>query len=154
MEAYLLMNIKNQKGISLLEVLLSITLLSIVLLVFWGYFVQSSTNTSRNEHNASAGQLSQEILSKVITSNFEDDLTLDNWQVLYDGDPNAYESTTGDFFLKIGDEVYYPRVTFKEETEITFDVPDHLQLVHVEIESEQNGERVKIFETFGYKERD
>ncbi|WP_318508179.1 type II secretion system protein [Bacillus sp. T3] len=81
-----MISIKNEKGYLLLEILLSITLLSIVLTVFFGYFIQTKNHVYENESIGSAAQLSQEILIKVRDSDFQTNLTLANFKSLYGSD--------------------------------------------------------------------
>ncbi len=163
--------IQNEKGFQLFENLLSITLLSIVFLVFFGFFIQSNNFTAQNQSSSSASQLSQEILEKVRGSELSSDnahneiitttiiwnntnLTLENWRKLY---PN--ETITGEFTIKVNSQTFYPVVkmikanTYSTLFNLTPSFPDGLDLIVIQIYVEKNGERVKVYETYGYKVR-
>lgn len=56
---------QKQGGFTLLEVLLSIVLLSIILTSFLGFFTQSAIFTNRNEEKLSALQTAQKVVSLV-----------------------------------------------------------------------------------------
>lgn len=149
-----MISIKNEKGYLLLEILLSITLLSIVLSVFFGYFIQSKNHVNQTESISAATQLSQEILIKVRDSNFQTNLTLDNFKSLYGSD------FTG--AISINNRNYYPEVYIQhadlamkqENTSIPTHYLDKLDYIQVVIMGDRNGARVKLYETYGYKVRD
>jgi type II secretory pathway pseudopilin PulG len=146
--------LRNQKGYLLLEILLSLTLLSLVLTVFFGYFVQSRNHVIQNDSIGTASQLSQEILVKVRESDFHTNLTLDNWKTLYGTD------FTG--VINLNNQNFYPEVTIESaETVIkqeNLSVPSHfldkLELITVVIKGDRKGQRVKMYETYGYKVRE
>lgn len=148
-----MISIRNEKGYLLLEILLSITLLSIVLTVFFGYFIQTKNHVNENESIGSAAQLSQEILIKVRDSDFQTDLTLDNFKSLYGSD------FTG--AINVNNRNYYPSVYIKhadlamkqENVSVPTHYLDKLDFIQVVIMGDKNGERVKLYETFGYKVR-
>lgn len=163
--------VKNQKGFQLIEVLLSISILSIVLLVFFGFFIQSKTFSAQSQKSSSASQLSQEILQKVRDSNLTSDnahsvkittanwtettnLKSANWEILYS------KPIIGEFSIEVDNHTYYPRVQVinAEAYKTIFSLPEPLpaifDIIIVEIETIKNGNRLQVFETFGYKERD
>jgi prepilin-type N-terminal cleavage/methylation domain-containing protein len=78
----------NQKGLTLLEVLLSIVILTIVLTSFAGFFSQSALFVKKNEEKLSTSQTAQQIVNlievnisnsmlKTITECTDSDCTLD-----------------------------------------------------------------------------
>lgn len=151
-------HLKNEKGHQLLEIILSLSLLSIVLLVFFGFFFQAKIFTVNNQNTGSASQLSQEILEKVRTSTIPSGLgannylTIDQWSLLED------TTITGEYSIKVDNQMYYPKVKIKQaSTEIihttTQNALDKLDLIIVEIWVKRNGELLKINETYGYKVR-
>jgi len=58
-------NFHKQEGFTLIEVLLSIVLLSIILTSFLGFFTQSAIFTNKNQEKLSAGQTAQKVVSLV-----------------------------------------------------------------------------------------
>jgi prepilin-type N-terminal cleavage/methylation domain-containing protein len=61
--------IKNHKGLTLIEVILSITILSIILLSFMSFFTLSSKFSSQNESKLQGVNLARHYLEKQLTSN-------------------------------------------------------------------------------------
>lgn len=58
-------NFQKQEGFTLIEVLLSIVLLSIILTSFLGFFTQSAIFTIKNQEKLSAAQTAQKVVSLV-----------------------------------------------------------------------------------------
>jgi prepilin-type N-terminal cleavage/methylation domain-containing protein len=65
-------NYGNQKGFTLLEVLLSIILLSIILTSFMGFFTQSAMFTKKNEQKLGTSQTAQKVINLI-----EEHVTMD-----------------------------------------------------------------------------
>lgn len=162
--------LKNEHGYQLLEIVLSLSLLSIVLLVFFGFFFQAKTFTVQNQKSGSASQLSQELLAKALSAdlipvewdiaeltkeNWEaNSLSLENWQKL-----TKDESLTGEYSIEVDKQIYFPKVKIIQASmystlfSLPKPLPDTLDYIQVELWVEKNGVREKIYETYGYKVR-
>ncbi|NMD70532.1 type II secretion system protein [Bacillus sp. DNRA2] len=146
--------IKNENGYLLLEILLSITILSIIFTVFFGYFLQSRTHVEINKGIGSASQLSQEVLIKVRDSNYTSTLTQEQLESLI-----GYDSAQG---IVVNNHHYFPKVYISQantvvETQTVLQSPvalEKLNLITVIIEEDINGTRNEVYETYGYKVRD
>ncbi|WML25421.1 prepilin-type N-terminal cleavage/methylation domain-containing protein [Neobacillus sp. OS1-33] len=144
--------VKNEKGFTLLEILLSLSILSIVILVFFGFFIQSAKFSFQSQNKMSAGQLSQEILGKVKSSTFQADLTVDNFKELYKDDTSRYQiDTNGKFYLKINNQNYYPQVKIIPAKGQNGEFSTQLYYIQVEIGVQEKGVWNKKFETYGFK---
>lgn len=145
--------LKNEKGYLLLEILLSITILSIIFTVFFGYLLQSRTHVEINKGIGSASQLSQEVLIKVRGSNYDTTLTQEQLKDLIGFDP-----TQG---IVVNNHRYFPKVYISQaNTEVQQQnltgLPvalEKLNLITVIIEEDINGARDEVFVTYGYKVR-
>lgn len=69
--------IKNEKGLTLVEILASIVILSIVLTSFYGLFIQSAKFTKVNEDNLVASNLANQVREKLISGSFPDTATIE-----------------------------------------------------------------------------
>lgn len=145
--------LKNEKGYTLLEILLSLSILSIVILVFFGFFIQSAKFSVHSQNKMSAGQLSQEILEKV-KSNFsavQDDidgtkkLTNTGWNELYSTSKN------GVYSINIGNQTYYPQVKIIPAKDQNGEFSTQLYYIQVEVGVYEKGVWIKKFETYGFK---
>ncbi|WP_147532517.1 type IV pilus modification PilV family protein [Bacillus marasmi] len=144
--------LKNENGYLLLEILLSITILSIVFSVFLGYFLQNRTHVEINKGIGTASQLSQEILIKVRESDFDTTLTSAQLEGLI-----GFDSTQG---IVVNNHRYFPKVLIsqannevKQQTETgTPYALDKLRLITVIVEEEKEGELDEVYRTYGYKE--
>jgi prepilin-type N-terminal cleavage/methylation domain-containing protein len=67
----------NQKGMTLLEVLLSIVILTIVLTSFAGFFSQSALFVKKNEEKMNTFQTAQQIVN-IIEDRFTKDMVIEN----------------------------------------------------------------------------
>lgn len=63
------MNMDNEKGFTLLEVLLSITILTIVLTTFFQFFSQSMLFSSRNEEKQQAINIVRQLMNELQENN-------------------------------------------------------------------------------------
>jgi prepilin-type N-terminal cleavage/methylation domain-containing protein len=142
---------KNEKGYTLLEVVLSLSILSVVLLVFFGFFIQGKTFSVQTQSRMSADQLSQEILEKVKSSTFQADLTVDNWKTLYPDSSQDQIDTNGEFYLIINNQNYYPVAKIKQANLQSPNFSDKLTYIQIEIYTKEKGSKVKKFETYGFK---
>lgn len=144
--------IKNENGYLLLEILLSITILSIIFMVFLGYFLQNKTHVEINKGIGSASQLSQEILIKVRESEFDTTLTPAQLEGLID-----FDSTQG---IVVNNHHYFPKVLISQannevKQQNVLGTPfaiDKLNLITVIIEEEKVGIMTEVYRTYGYKE--
>jgi prepilin-type N-terminal cleavage/methylation domain-containing protein len=140
-------HLKKQEGFTLLEVILSLSLLSIVLLVFIGFFIQANTFSAKSEEKMSASQLSQEVLEKVKSSSFLSTLNKDNWITLYP-DPNIGKvDSNGEFYLQVNNQTFYPKATIETKTSLS----SQLKFIKIEISVKEKGAKVKKYETYGFK---
>jgi Tfp pilus assembly protein PilV len=57
--------VKNQQGLTLIEVLLSIIILFIILTSFIGFFTQSAIFSKKNEHKLGAVQTAQKVINLI-----------------------------------------------------------------------------------------
>ena len=63
---------KNEKGLSLVEVLAAVVILSIVLITFMNFFVQSAKHTKFNNEKLTAVQVAEDVVAKVRENKFRD----------------------------------------------------------------------------------
>lgn len=64
--------LKSEKGMTLIEVLASIVIISVVLTTFFAFFIQSHINTAMNSDKLTASQLSEAKLSTILRSTDSD----------------------------------------------------------------------------------
>lgn len=165
--------IKNENGFQLLEILLSISLLFIVLLVFFGIFLQSKNFSIQNHKSGSASQLSQEILQKVRESNLTSDdslyspqITKENWEESNLA-PEKWAALNiegtisgGEFIISLDNQIYYPKVKIMNADQYStmFSIPKRLpaqlDIIVVEIFVKKGSKLINTYETYGYKERE
>lgn len=139
--------LKKENGFSLLDILISLSLLSIVLLVFVRFFFQAETFTIINKDNSSAAQLSQEVLEKVKASPYQTDLKTADWNQLY------RTNVRGEFLIQVNDQIFFPIVKIKPASSQINSFPTQLNLYYIQIEiwANENGQRVEKYETYGFK---
>lgn len=139
--------IKNEKGYTLLEIVLSLSILSVVTLVFFGFFVQAKSYSFQSRTSMSAGQLSQEILAKVKSSNLTSNVTLTDWRTLYNIPADGNMDSQG-FFIQVNNIKFYPVVKMSQASS---PFSTNLALIQVQIFVYQKGTMVEKFETYGFK---
>lgn len=139
--------IKSQKGFSLLEVIVSIAILSIILLSFFSFFIQAATFSSKTKDTFDAGQYSQELLHYAQTGNYNNDLTTQDLNDIY----NTNQTSNKPYEIKINNQTYYPMVSIKPANSQTSLNSAKALLVTVTIETERDGVRKELFKTYGYK---
>lgn len=139
--------LRNEKGYQLLEIVLSLSLLSIVLLVFFGFFIHSKSFTMFNQNKSSAAQLSQEIVEKVKASSYQTDISLADWNQLYD------TNIQGEFYIKVNNQKYYPVAKIRQARLQNSSFPSQLSYIQIEIWVDEKGKRVEKYETYGFKGR-
>lgn len=64
--------IHNDRGVTLLEILLAITLLSIVFIAFFGFFIQSAKYTQVNKEKLSAVDVAEKIVARIHEGEYQD----------------------------------------------------------------------------------
>jgi prepilin-type N-terminal cleavage/methylation domain-containing protein len=139
--------LKSQEGFSLLEVIVSISLLSIILLSFFSFFIQAANFTSKNKDVFDAGQYSQELLEYAQAGDYTETLTTADLNEIY----TTTLDTTKPYFIIINNRTYFPKVIIETaKTKNTFITAQTL-IVTVIIEIENGGQRKEIFKTYGYK---
>lgn len=122
-----LINRLNENGVTLIELLVSITLLSIVIISFLSFFGQSMKLSLKVEDKLSAVNVAEIVLDEVRVNN----------------------SCNFDIPQKINGKSYYPKVECpKTNEEIEFG----LKLVHIQIYRTQDFIEPKITEIYGYIE--
>ena len=68
------MIIKNQKGVTLVELLASLILITIILLAFFSIFIQSSKHTKFNEEKLTSIEIAEDVIATIrsIPDNYKD----------------------------------------------------------------------------------
>ncbi|RBW71585.1 type IV pilus modification PilV family protein [Bacillus taeanensis] len=134
---------KKEDGFTLLEVLLSLSILSIVLLTFSGLFLQSTFFSSKNEDHLAAVHLAPEVLIEVKqTLNPSNFLNLSSSYTVteFNSTFNANLHEQLDYYISI--DVHY-----EEDQQIT----DNLLHIYIKIYTLENNQEKILIETFGYK---
>lgn len=57
--------LKEERGISLVEVVASIVLITIILISFFGFFIQSSKHTKFNEEKLTSIDIAEDVIAKI-----------------------------------------------------------------------------------------
>src|SRR5690606_29094949 len=60
--------LKEERGISLVEVVASIVLITIILISFFGFFIQSSKHTKFNEERLKSIEIAENVIAEIRTS--------------------------------------------------------------------------------------
>lgn len=102
--------IKNNEGLTLVEILAALVLLSIVLITFMSFFTQSAKFTANNQETLTAVQVAEDVVAKVrdiqslteLTAEPEPGFELEK----FDGDENFVSSDTfhSDYHVSIKKE--------------------------------------------------
>ncbi|MCM3611433.1 type II secretion system GspH family protein [Planococcus sp. MERTA32b] len=101
---------KNNKGLTLVEILAALVLLSIVLITFMTFFTQSAKFTANNQETLTAVQVGEDVVSKVRDIQSLEELTLEPEPGFefekFDGDENLVSSETfhSDYYISIKKE--------------------------------------------------
>jgi type II secretory pathway pseudopilin PulG len=138
-------NINNEKGITLLEVLLSITILSIVLLSIISIFPQMGLMNKQNEDKTQAVNTAKQLLNiwkvdeKVIKALKENDTS---------EFPPGLTSSSGDFYTF---SIINPNAEIKiwKNAEPSFEGYDPIKAHQIHIEVKNDINKI-ISETYGY----
>ncbi|SEO93884.1 prepilin-type N-terminal cleavage/methylation domain-containing protein [Amphibacillus marinus] len=77
--------VKNEQGLTLVEVLASITILSIIVVTFLAFFIQSARTTKVSEDVMDATYLAQSYMEKIYYQSTQDDASFSELQVFIDG---------------------------------------------------------------------
>lgn len=125
------MNFKNERGLTLIEVLLSITILGIVATSFLSFFNQAYSYTKMNEDKTVGINVARNVLYYVEQQDFdkikntyltgdEKDITIDNCNDIYAKKPNETvfddpEVCKGFFATKINNVDFDATVTFTKD---------------------------------------
>ncbi|WP_438311216.1 type IV pilus modification PilV family protein [Sporosarcina sp. FA9] len=62
----------GEKGVTLVEILATLVLLSIVLIGFFSFFTQSATFTKHNKEKLTAVQIAEDVVAKIRNSEYPD----------------------------------------------------------------------------------
>lgn len=135
---------KNEKGLTLVEVLASIVILTIVLTSFYGLFIQSAKFDKVNEDSLVASNLANQVREDLITNKFElyfETISADNNIVIKDKSifSGEIELDTNNNFVE------YPELSLKltdTNTTTTSIDKDEFGLYSIKIEILKNGKTV------------
>lgn len=139
----------NQKGFTLIEVLLSIIILFITLTSFIGFFTQSALFSQKNEQKLGAMQIAQKVISLI-----EIDITkqiLQNDTII---DSNGYVKNMTQTLSKTQIENYIHETidsNFDVTARITNNSSENLILVKLSVKNLKNPENIS--ETYTYIRR-
>lgn len=138
------MFVQNQKGLTLLEVLLSILILSIVLVSFFQFFPQMGLMNKENENKAIAINLAKKELIewKKKANTFK--LFLDNPSA--DLFPEYDHEDSNYFYFNTTKNDYNINIKIKKVSDITTN-PSKAHVIIIEVLNQKNA---VIGETFGY----
>ena len=127
--------IDNEKGLTLLEVLLSITLLSIVMITFLSFFTNAFRFNSINDDSIQAMNIARE-QQALIKGKLWNEITA-----------FTFDNTTGCYIQNTNEREYDIKMSIKKEPE-TIDSYRNLHLVHVEVTKDGK----PLSETYTYYE--
>lgn len=135
---------KQQNGFTLMEVLVSIVLVTIILTTFFSFFSQTVFVSGKNEDKLVALNLATNTLNIISEK--------------YNNHPIPTTITCGDFptelvnslytnscFFKKNNKNYYPEVTLSKDKDFA-----NLTIIHVKIYNSENNNRKLLSETYGY----
>jgi len=66
----------GENGVTLVEILAALVLLSIVLIGFFSFFTQSATFTKHNKEKLTAVQIAEEVIADVRNGKYQDDTSI------------------------------------------------------------------------------
>ncbi|UCZ52141.1 prepilin-type N-terminal cleavage/methylation domain-containing protein [Bacillus shivajii] len=144
----------NSKGLTLIELLAAITILSIVLITFFGFLTQSMFFSTKTENKLTSVHVAERVLYEVKTNLTEGDLSAFSQPcsatpltVVPGGYYGLVEDETGHFYYETNNNVYYPIVTLcQTEDEQALNV----YRVQVKIYDHEADPPVLLGETFDY----
>lgn len=76
--------IRNNKGLTLVEILAALVVLGIVLVSFMSFFTQSAKFTAHNDEKLTAVQVAEEIVAEVRQGDFPEDVNFDRYHYAVD----------------------------------------------------------------------
>lgn len=132
--------IKNEKGLTLLEVLASIVILTIILTSFYGLFIQSAKFTKINEDELYASNLANQAREYLISNPIKESLDL-----------VTLETTVNNKFIADG----YSQFTLKLTDQTNKDVIDEagIGLFRVKIEILDSSSKQPLSTTYCYVQK-
>ena len=136
----------NEKGITLLEVMASIVLLSIILLSFFSFFIQGKKFERFNEAAYTATQLSEELVYLVENK----PVNLDNQHQMWNDYFQTETPDTEDYFITINHRNYYPTV---EEITSNPLVERGFTLYRISIFIEKEDEKKEVVKNYAIKKQ-
>lgn len=113
--------IDNEQGLTLIELLLSITLLSIVLITFLSFFTDTFRFNSNNDHNIHAMNMARE-QQALIKDKSWDEIT----------NTFTLDEETDYYIQNVNESKYDIKISIKKTPEV-IDSYYNLHLVHVEV---------------------
>ncbi|WP_096153170.1 MULTISPECIES: type IV pilus modification PilV family protein [Bacillus] len=144
--------LKNESGFSLLEILVSLVILSFVLITFFSFSNQALFFSTKNEDKLVAYNLARKTLN-IVTENYTGSsqnlvISCSNFDTNYH--PKLKEALEpSSCFYKVNHKTYYPEIILTKQT-LSFTTPT-LYVVHVKIfDSADVTKRTLLSETFGY----
>jgi prepilin-type N-terminal cleavage/methylation domain-containing protein len=141
-------SLKKQEGLTLVEVLVSLVLVSIVLISFFVFFSQTTLFSGKNEEKLVAFHLASKTLSIVENKYRNTTMASNNLSLNCGNFPPEIETMLypSSCFYKNNNKNYYPEITLTKQN----DLPS-LYVIHIKMFSSANvSERTLLSETFGY----
>jgi prepilin-type N-terminal cleavage/methylation domain-containing protein len=148
----------NQKALSLIEVLVSLVLISIVLTTFFSFFSQATTFSGKNEKKLVADNLTSETLS-IIQESYQTTLPLNDLIISCGTYPKDYPTAlknelhpTSCYYNK-NNKHYYPEITVKKQTSTDYTLTGFPEMYVVNVKMFDSADLTKrklLSEAFGY----
>ncbi|MGG4169040.1 prepilin-type N-terminal cleavage/methylation domain-containing protein [Rossellomorea vietnamensis] len=135
--------VQNEKGVTLLEVLLSITILSIILLSITNFFPQMGMMNAHNEAKSQGVNEAKEVLVKWKASQEVREFLMDpapvNRPVEYKSEDNTY------FYFTTSEQNFDIHIKIKKKSDLN-STPSKAHLVQIRLQKDHR----TVSETYGY----
>lgn len=133
----------NHKGVTLIEILASITILFLVLLYFLSFFGQATLLSTKTEDRLTAINIAEKVLNEVS----DDSAVYTGNNQLIDG--TLYQQME---IIQLNGKQYFPYVSLTPETPESL----HLKVVHVQIYAQEDYSpgATPASEIYGYKKEE
>lgn len=144
--------LKNERGLTLVEVLASIVILMIILVAFFSFFGQALLFSDKNEDKLVAYNLARKTLN-VVSENYkpttDQTISCSTYDINYHPQLKAALEPSACYY-EVNSKQYYPEISMTRQNFHSFTTPV-LYTVHVKIYSSDNPtDRQLLSETFGY----
>lgn len=120
----------NQKGISLIEVLASVVLVSIIFSIFSSYILASVQNTRTISNKYTAVQMADSLLNVYLKQDYDQLLPMDGYTTNID---------LQDLLGLSGEDVVGFKATLTVERHPNLELKDRVLLLRVDVRSSENG---------------